>query len=104
MQYGIAGILKCTMYITEMQTLLLDGNIARRRKADRCQMACTENSISRAHSSRSSLFRLAAKIFLFLFIRNRGSLSPSRLSQRGASRSSRTLRRDAVGVSVLQRG
>ena len=31
-------------------------------------------------------------------------MSPSRLDQRGASRSSRTLRRDAVGVSVLQRG
>ena len=40
------------------------------------------------------------KIFRFRFIRIRDCLSPSRLDQRGASRSSRTLRRDAVGVSV----
>ena len=44
------------------------------------------------------------EIFVFLFTRIYDLLSPSRLDQRGASRSSRTLRRDAVGVSMLQRG
>jgi hypothetical protein len=51
-----------------------------------------------------TLTTLSSKIFFFLFTRNYDYLSPSRLDRRGASRSSRTLRRDAVGVSMLQRG
>jgi hypothetical protein len=77
---------------------------ARRCQAERSQNGCGENFISRSVSTRSTLPGRTAKIFLFLIIRKYVLLSPSRLSQRGASRSSRTLRRDAVGVSVLQRG
>jgi len=51
-----------------------------------------------------SQFSHRHQIFLFRFIGIYDLLSPSRLDQRGASRSSRTLRRDAVGVSMLQRG
>jgi hypothetical protein len=44
------------------------------------------------------------KYFYFFFSEIMITFAPSRLDQRGASRSSRTLRRDAVGVSMLQRG
>jgi hypothetical protein len=47
---------------------------------------------------------LSAKIFNFFFSEIVITFALSRLDQRGASRSSRTLRRDAVGVSMLQRG
>jgi hypothetical protein len=46
----------------------------------------------------------AQKYSYFLFSELMITFTPSRLDKRGASRSSRTLRRDAVGVSMLQRG
>jgi hypothetical protein len=68
------------------------------------KIACAKTLIFRADSNRSPPSGRIAQIFVFRFIRKHVYLSPSRLDQRGASRSSRTLRRDAVGVSVLQRG
>jgi hypothetical protein len=67
------------------------------------QIARAKTRISRAGSSRSSSLPLARNISLS-FYQNLwlGHAVPSHL--RGASRSSRTLRRDAVGVSMLQRG
>jgi hypothetical protein len=45
-----------------------------------------------------------ARDFLLSFFQKLWLVASSRLDKRGASRSSRTLRRDAVGVSMLQRG
>ena len=68
------------------------------------QIARAKKRILRAVSNRSPLSSPQGKIILFLFIRNYDCMQPSRLDRRGASRSSRTWRRDAVGVSMLQRG
>jgi hypothetical protein len=52
-----------------------------------------------AHQSDRPDQALAAKIFLFLFFRNRGCLSPSRLDEEGRfGQSSRAWRRGAVDV------
>jgi hypothetical protein len=76
--------------------------------ADQCAIgaktACAKKLILQAASSGSPRPVRFRKIFLFRFFRNWCLLMPSRLDMRGASRSSRTLRRDAVGVSMLQRG
>ncbi|MGC2774055.1 MAG: hypothetical protein WA418_00300 [Bradyrhizobium sp.] len=63
-----------------------------------------EKLISRATSITSPLSSPARKNILLSFFRIQYIFTPSRLDTRGASRSSRTLRRDAVGVSMLQRG
>jgi hypothetical protein len=68
------------------------------------EFALVKRLVSQDDSYRSLPSGSIAQIFIFLFIRNHDSLPPSRLDKRGASRSSRTLRRDAVGVSMLQRG
>jgi hypothetical protein len=63
-----------------------------RRKA---RFASRFKRITPVQPSREKYFSFSEIVFIF---------TPSRLDQRGASRSSRTLRRDAVGVSMLQRG
>jgi hypothetical protein len=65
---------------------------------------CAKKLILRAASNGSACPVLLREIFRFRFFPKLMSLDAVPPHMRGASRSSRTLRRDAVGVSMLQRG